>query len=54
MHAPPTTSIVSPRPARMPTLQEQFGAIDIYLFAQLLRGNVSEGMTIFDAGWLLR
>ena len=34
----------------MPTLQEQFGAIDIYLFDQLLRGNVSKGMTIFDAG----
>jgi tellurite methyltransferase len=35
---------------RMPTLQEQFGAIDIYLFDQLLRGNISKGMTIFDAG----
>ena len=34
----------------MPTLQEQFGAIDIYLFDQLLRGNISKGMTIFDAG----
>jgi tellurite methyltransferase len=34
----------------MATLQEQFGAIDIYLFDQLLRGNVSKGMTIFDAG----
>src|SRR3954471_1114611 len=34
----------------MPTLQEQFGAIDIYLFDQLLRGNVAKGMTIFDAG----
>jgi SAM-dependent methyltransferase len=34
----------------MPTLQEQFGHIDIYLFDQLLRGNVSPGMTIFDAG----
>src|ERR1044071_4045001 len=34
----------------MPTLQEQFGGIDIYLFDQLLRGNVSKGMTIFDAG----
>ncbi len=32
------------------TLQEQFGAIDIYLFDQLLRGNISKGMTIFDAG----
>jgi tellurite methyltransferase len=34
----------------MPTLQEQFGGIDIYLFDQLLRGNISQGMTIFDAG----
>src|SRR5262252_6648648 len=34
----------------MPTLQEQFGAIDIYLFDQLLRGNISKGMMIFDAG----
>ena len=34
----------------MPTLQEQFGDIDIYLFDQLLRGNISKGMTIFDAG----
>ena len=34
----------------MSTLQEQFGAIDIYLFDQLLRGNVSPGMKIFDAG----
>src|SRR4051812_44452004 len=34
----------------MPTLKEQFGGIDIYLFDQLLRGNISKGMTIFDAG----
>ena len=34
----------------MPTLQEQFGGIDIYLFDQLLRGNIAPGMTIFDAG----
>lgn len=34
----------------MPTLKEQFGAIDIYLFDQLLRGNIAPGMTIFDAG----
>ncbi len=32
------------------TLKDQFGAIDIYLFDQLLRGNVAKGMTIFDAG----
>jgi len=31
-------------------LQKQFGLIDIYLFDQLLRGNIAPGMTIFDAG----
>lgn len=31
-------------------LQERFGAIDIYLFDQLLRGHVSRGMRILDAG----
>jgi SAM-dependent methyltransferase len=31
-------------------LQKQFGNIDIYLFDQLLRGNIAPGMTIFDAG----
>jgi tellurite methyltransferase len=34
----------------MTTLQEQFGDIDIYLFDQILRGNISSGMKIFDAG----
>jgi len=34
----------------MPSLQEQFGPIDIYLFDQLLRGNISRGMRILDAG----
>ena len=34
----------------MATLQEQFGDIDIYLFDQILRGNISPGMKIFDAG----
>jgi len=32
------------------TLQEQFGQIDIYLFDQILRGNISSGMRILDAG----
>jgi tellurite methyltransferase len=32
------------------TLQEQFGQIDIYLFDQLLKGRISRGMRIFDAG----
>jgi hypothetical protein len=34
----------------MTSLQEQFGGIDIYLFDQILRGNISPGMVIFDAG----
>jgi len=34
----------------MSNLQEQFGPIDIYLFDQLLRGRVTPGMRIFDAG----
>jgi SAM-dependent methyltransferase len=34
----------------MPSLQEQFGPIDIYLFDQLLRGRIVPGMRIFDAG----
>jgi tellurite methyltransferase len=32
------------------TLQEQFGNIDIYVFDQLLRGRISPGMRVFDAG----
>lgn len=34
----------------MPTLQEQFGQIDIYLFDQLLKGRIMPGMRILDAG----
>ena len=34
----------------MPDLREQFGHIDIYLFDQLLRGRISPGMRILDAG----
>jgi tellurite methyltransferase len=34
----------------MPTLQEQFGPIDIYLFDQLLKGRILPGMRIVDAG----
>jgi tellurite methyltransferase len=33
-----------------PTLQEQFGNIDIYLFDQLLKGQIVPGMRILDAG----
>ena len=32
------------------TIQEQFGQIDIYLFDQLLKGRISPGMRILDAG----
>ena len=32
------------------TLQEQFGRIDIYVFDQLLRGNIAPGMRVVDAG----
>jgi len=31
-------------------LQSTFGRIDIYLFDQLLRGQIAPGMSIFDAG----
>jgi tellurite methyltransferase len=34
----------------MPSLQEQLGHIDIYLLDQLLRGNITPGMRILDAG----
>src|SRR6186713_2465484 len=33
-----------------PSLQEQFGQIDIYLFDQLLRGRIVPGMRVLDAG----
>ena len=31
-------------------VQEQFGQIDIYVFDQILRGNIAAGMRILDAG----
>jgi SAM-dependent methyltransferase len=34
----------------MEDLEAQFGQIDIYLFDQLLRGRVRQGMVILDAG----
>jgi len=33
-----------------PTLQEQFGQIDIYFFDQLLKGRIQPGMRVLDAG----
>jgi SAM-dependent methyltransferase len=32
------------------TIQEEFGQIDIYVFDQILRGNIAPGMRILDAG----
>jgi SAM-dependent methyltransferase len=32
------------------TLQEQFGQIDIYVFDQILRGNIASEMRVLDAG----
>jgi SAM-dependent methyltransferase len=32
------------------TLQEQFGELDVYLFDQMLRGNILPGMRVLDAG----
>ena len=33
-----------------PSVQEQFGQIDIYVFDQILRGNLAAGMRVLDAG----
>ena len=33
-----------------PNIQEQFGQIDIYVFDQILRGNIAPGMRLLDAG----
>src|SRR5215475_13564501 len=32
------------------SVQDQFGQIDIYVFDQILRGNIAPGMRILDAG----
>jgi tellurite methyltransferase len=37
-------------PLEPSSLREQFGDIDIYLFDQLLRGRIREGMRVLDAG----
>jgi SAM-dependent methyltransferase len=31
-------------------VQQQFGQIDIYVFDQILRGNIASGMRVLDAG----
>lgn len=33
-----------------PSLQDQFGQIDIYVFDQILRGNITPRMRVLDAG----
>jgi len=35
---------------RLISLQEQFGQIDIYVFDQILRGNIAAPMRVLDAG----
>ena len=35
---------------KMPSLLEQFGNIDIYLFDQILRGRIATGMRVLDTG----
>jgi SAM-dependent methyltransferase len=32
------------------SLKDQFGQIDIYIFDQILRGNIAPGMTVLEAG----
>jgi SAM-dependent methyltransferase len=32
------------------SIQQQFGQIDIYVFDQILRGNIAPGMRVLDAG----
>lgn len=34
----------------MPDIRDEFGNIDIYLFDQILRGRIREGMSVLDAG----
>ena len=38
------------KPDQKLTLLQQFGQIDIYVFDQMLRGNINPGMKILDAG----
>jgi SAM-dependent methyltransferase len=39
-----------PRGKMTISVQEQFGQIDIYVFDQILRGNIAPGMRVLDAG----
>jgi SAM-dependent methyltransferase len=47
---PPEPAGTRAAPSLQPSLQDEFGAIDIYLFDQLLRGRIAPGMRILDAG----
>jgi SAM-dependent methyltransferase len=43
--------VTEPQPAGAAmSLQEQFGQIDIYVFDQILRGNIASDMRVLDAG----
>jgi len=43
--------VTEPQPPAAPmSLQEQFGQIDIYVFDQILRGNIGPDMRVLDAG----
>jgi len=44
------TNVLSPVPTQVSSLQDCFGSIDIYLFDQLLKGRVTPGMRVLDAG----
>ncbi len=45
------TETLPPQPgAPRLSIQEQFGQIDIYVFDQILRGNIAPGMRVLDAG----
>jgi SAM-dependent methyltransferase len=46
--APDSSS--SPLSGSRLSVQEQFGQIDIYVFDQILRGNIAPGMRVLDAG----
>jgi SAM-dependent methyltransferase len=49
VHSPADIEIVAAGSLAL-TIQEQFGQIDIYVFDQILRGNIGPGMRVLDAG----
>src|SRR6186997_257500 len=44
-------SVTGPMTEPSDTLRREFGDIDIYLFDQLHRGNITIGMRVLDAGF---